>query len=1386
MGPTNTQSRYRPPPPGNAPPPPNHGMMGGQQQQYNNTQQPQQSYYSASNNQPTQQQSYYAQSNNTQSQQTRQQQQPSRTAIPGSNQSYASRSAAAYTSPQQQNNYSQHNGSQHSGSGNFTNNASNHSNNSTNNNQQTKQQTTTTKSPQTNIHNEIATAEQSRLLNAATQKITEYSYQMQRSIESNDVVSTLDKASLLLEELGDPNHGLHHKGGTGNRSGPGGGVVNPNQYPGGAGGVPPLGNYGDRPYVGNTPYGGNNNGWITPLTPKNYYELHMRAMDEMPVLEEYLLSLCHTPNATSHGGATNYNNQQLQSSSPYTSKILYETVQYTPRVVPRLYLQICIGSVSIRTKSKYAISVMNELSEVCKCVQCPIRGLFLRYYLLMALKDKLPDGNSLENGEEGKEESGVEIMGEGIPEETTSESVAPLTPGGANDQEDTGEEILGASAVSEPTSPPPALPPPPPPSTDGVLFEGLTDSTDAPLFADEPLSMGEEKTQPTPPVVESPPTTTPNITEPSTTTTTKRDEEPTKEGTVVDSYEFILRNLIEMNRLWIRIKHMPGDRTKETKRRREKERNDLRILVGSNLNRLSQLDGISAHTYGSTILPRILNEIASCRDPLAQAYLMDCIIQVFPDEYHLETLEVFLGVCPRLREKVNVRTILKNMMERLLHYFEEENLSNDEVDTNDVKQAMAMHSFEMFEACIQRVFEARGLNIPPRDVVRFQGCLLNYALKIAPHDTDLITRCISNCAKELGTLQEQKRASMMGQGIVLGGGTKKSMELDMCNVAIAELEKLLSVPLDSMGLKVLEMHDFSMLLAFLPWENRRQVAVSMIKSVIAVGNDKEKKVKDVNQLEQLFTILSPLLRDEGMAAPVMHTSESHEGAGGSLISRTANLMGTLGISPSANDDIFGGGGNDFNAQQGGQSSGVDATKLAQFHEEQELVAKLVHVLDNEDTDVAYQMLNLVRRHVQPGGAARITITLPPIVFAALDLLRRIQKLEFPDPEVEKKEEEETKVNDEPKVKEPKVEEPKSVKEDEKETEEVSESVDVDETKDQPSEEKATVSSDETKEEESHIGEVVDKDESSAEKDTEPEKEESVEESPPEDIKKEQTATDQSPPDVMTEDEEVINMRGGGLEADFTKSVNCRKVLVFLQKTVAMLAPSNPELAFKLYLEIAVATDSLAHSTQQHYASSSAEFTSIAYDFLTQAFLVYEDEISESNAQIRAITSIVGSLLSCKTFEKTDYEALITKTAQYSAKLLKKPDQCRMVCLCSRLFYVGGKDDVNIYRNPQRVLECLQRGLKIADACSMSSSSNVQLFVEILDYYVYYYEIENPSITDKFVSGLIALINEHFDSIGITGSTAIAETRAYYEQILDQIRRKKIEDATKERFSLIVC
>lgn len=92
-------------------------------------------------------------------------------------------------------------------------------------------------------------------------------------------------------------------------------------------------------------------------------------------------------------------------------------------------------------------------------------------------------------------------------------------------------------------------------------------------------------------------------------------------GTVQDAYEFILQNFCEANRLWCRMQNQVGEWVRwarvllvddaaflssppspfenktttinkseqKDKKRREKERQELRILVGTNLVRLSQL-----------------------------------------------------------------------------------------------------------------------------------------------------------------------------------------------------------------------------------------------------------------------------------------------------------------------------------------------------------------------------------------------------------------------------------------------------------------------------------------------------------------------------------------------------------------------------------------------------------------------------------------------------------------------------------------------------------------------------------------------------------------------------------------------------------------------------
>ena len=101
-----------------------------------------------------------------------------------------------------------------------------------------------------------------------------------------------------------------------------------------------------------------------------------------------------------------------------------------------------------------------------------------------------------------------------------------------------------------------------------------------------------------------------------------------------DSITFILHNFAEMNKLWVRMQHQGHTREKE---RREKERLELRILVGTNLVRLSQLDAIDAGMYQREVLPSVLEQVIKCRDAIAQEYLMECIIQVLHLAVHMCT-----------------------------------------------------------------------------------------------------------------------------------------------------------------------------------------------------------------------------------------------------------------------------------------------------------------------------------------------------------------------------------------------------------------------------------------------------------------------------------------------------------------------------------------------------------------------------------------------------------------------------------------------------------------------------------------------------------------------------------------------------------------------------
>lgn len=83
-------------------------------------------------------------------------------------------------------------------------------------------------------------------------------------------------------------------------------------------------------------------------------------------------------------------------------------------------------------------------------------------------------------------------------------------------------------------------------------------------------------------------------------------ENDSPEGTVKDSVDFVLMNFAEMNKLWVRMQHQGHSRDRQN---REREREELRILVGTNLVRLSQLESVTLEKYQKLVLPGILEQV---------------------------------------------------------------------------------------------------------------------------------------------------------------------------------------------------------------------------------------------------------------------------------------------------------------------------------------------------------------------------------------------------------------------------------------------------------------------------------------------------------------------------------------------------------------------------------------------------------------------------------------------------------------------------------------------------------------------------------------------------------------------------------------------------------
>lgn len=421
-------------------------------------------------------------------------------------------------------------------------------------------------------------------------------------------------------------------------------------------------------------------------------------------------------------------------------------------------------------------------------------------------------------------------------------------------------------------------------------------------------------------------------------------------GNVQDAYNFLITNFCETNRLWVRLQTQGANKDRK---KREKERQDLRILVGTNLVRLSQLDGLDVAEYKANVLPKILEEIVSCKDTIAQGYLMDCIIQVFPDEFHIATLEQFLLSCKDLKEKVPVRTILESMMDRLSNY-----AANSGGQTGQVLATlMEINAFKLFNDCVTAlIMERANMTLP--ETLRLQTALTNFALKCYPGRMDYVTHSLSTASALIEKTGFQTEALADGGMADTSGHFFICIILYFCNLfsyisfrttdekssndTTVQIEELLSSPLSSLSLRVMELPAFAKLMTYLPWGNWKDVSATLLRSAITANTP----LTEVDHIEQLFNMITPLLRDKDVPVPTRHEDDDDEKSGVTPITQS-------------------------------------------FKDEQLLVARVVHLMKSEDTDTQLKIYVAAKLHFTNGGSSRIQFTLAPLVFGALALARRV-------------------------------------------------------------------------------------------------------------------------------------------------------------------------------------------------------------------------------------------------------------------------------------------------------------------------------------------------------------------------------------------------------------
>lgn len=826
-------------------------------------------------------------------------------------------------------------------------------------------------------------------------------------------------------------------------------------------------------------------------------------------------------------------------------------------------------------------------------------------------------------------------------------------------------------------------------------------------------------------------------------------------GNLQDSIGFVLTNFIEMNKLWVRLQHQGHSREKE---KRESERRELKILVGTNLVRLSQLEGVELQMYTRIILPSILEQVVNCKDVIAQEYLMEVVIQVFPDDFHLRSLGPFLSACAQLHPKVNIKGIVIALVDRLASYAarEAENESPEEIRRQEeeasrrlkermrrIKSGIETHSGQLQNSDSQQDSQHVTETATTRDESTFRtpdasapgmpsvathnsaepdngetSSGLTSGFKVESHD-DAAWADDTEQGKALGIASNTSRAEAEPRR---GGasfpapapqGTAETQQpvtsepkpaAEQAELSgngkecISFVKKFRGIPEDVRLFEVfweqivrlirarpdLSLHDVTSLL------------VSLSNLSLSCYPDR------LEYVDQVLGFTSTLVQEQ-------HALAFAQQPGQGQMPRTVDVHSSA------------------------VSSNVAALLLAPINSYTSTLTLLA--LPSYSLLLATQPFH-IRKTVAQAVASSILknetlLSLPHEVEGVLDLCAPLVKDQL----------------DAPLNTSSTVGQPRSAA--------YHQSADGRTNRGpRPSQIPSRYDLEEIAEEQGWLARMV----HLMQADGQDEADDGFGKagvgkfSDPHRVNKllrtqfellqvaRRHFVDGGPmrirhtlPPLVISALKLARQYKAQPEVD-VPNANLTSLFKYVHEVICTLynKVESSEICLRLFLMAANGADE-------------AGYEELSYDFYVQAFTIYEESISESKSQLNAINAIISNLHYAQVFGADNFDRLVTKAALHGAKLLKKPHQAAAVLMASHLWWPSQRDYPSIdqealarmlsLRDGNRVVECLQKVVRIATSC-IDNRSQIEILISTLDQYMYYFEQGVAEIAPKHINGLI--------------------------------------------------